>query len=336
MHEFVTHWIGDTHTAFLFVIIAVTLLVLGKGADLLVEEAVALSTRMGISKVLIGATIVSLGTTLPEVTVSVMAAIGGNPDLALGNAVGSVICDTGLILGVATLIGTVPLNRALLNRQGYVQLGVALLMVVVCLPLSDLGSTFTTGGALPQVVGFAFLALLAGYLWLSARWAKNAEGIVPEVETHEEASVPVILLKIVFGLALIILSSEVLIPTVEETAIRFHVPQAIIAATLVAFGTSLPELVTAVTAVRKGHGELAIGNVIGADILNVLFVAGASAAVTQGGLVASPNFFKLLFPAMIVLLVILRLSIVFSKENLSKVGGALLLLGYIGYLILSL
>ncbi len=336
MHDFINNSIGDLHTAFLFGIIAITLLALGKGADLLVEEAVALSTRLGISKVLIGATIVSLGTTLPEVTVSVMAAIGGNPDLALGNAVGSVICDTGLILGIATLIGKIPLNRTLLNRQGYIQLGVGFLLVVACLPFANLGSVFTEGGSLPQVVGFGFLVLLGGYLWISTRWAKSGEGASLEVESHEKAALPMILFKIFCGLALIILSSEVLIPTVEETALRFDVPQSIIAATLVAFGTSLPELVTAVTAVRKGHGELAIGNVIGADILNVLFVAGMAAAVTPSGLQASPNFFTTLFPAMIVLLLVLRASIVFSKDNLSKIGGAALLLGYIGYLVISL
>ena len=114
---------GNLHTIWLFVIIAITLYLLGKGADLLVEEAVTLSTRWGIPQTLIGATIVSLGTTTPEATVSVLAAVQGDPDIALGNAVGSIICDTGLILGTAALIAPLPLNRKIVNRQGWLQLG---------------------------------------------------------------------------------------------------------------------------------------------------------------------------------------------------------------------
>ncbi|GIX46425.1 MAG: hypothetical protein KatS3mg131_0636 [Candidatus Tectimicrobiota bacterium] len=111
----------------LFPLIAAMFYTLGKGADILVEETVALSVRWGIPKVVIGATIVSLGTTTPEAAVSVLAALKGSPDLALGNAVGSVICDTGLILGLATLIAPPPLERSVVNRQGWIQLGGRLL-----------------------------------------------------------------------------------------------------------------------------------------------------------------------------------------------------------------
>ena len=315
-------------------IIAVALAILGKGADLLVEEAVTLSIRMGVSKVIIGATVVSLGTTLPEVTVSVMSAINGNPELALGNAVGSIICDTGMILGIAALIGTVPLERRLLNRQGYVQLGAGALLIIGCLPFSHLSSAFDLGGRLPQAAGFLFLVLLGFYLWISTRWAKGFGSESP-VESHEKGSLFVVIIKIIVGLAMVILSSDILIPAVEETARRAHVPDSVIAATLVAFGTSLPELVTAIASVRKGHGELAVGNVIGADVLNVLFVAGASAAVTPAGLVASPNFFKVLFPAMMIILLIFRLSVVFSKDVLPKWAGFALLGSYGAYLVLS-
>lgn len=319
----------------LLAIVAVCFFVLMKGADILVEEAVALSLRHGISKVIIGATIVSLGTTLPEVTVSVMSAINGKPDMALGNAIGSVICDTGLILGAATMFGAVPLDLYLVRRQGLFCLGLGILLIVACLPFSNLGSVFETGGRLPQIVGFVFLALLAGYLWISARWAKRSDGEIG-VELHEIGSTRAIALKIILGLAMIVVSSHFLIGAVEETAIRANVPQSIIAATLVAFGTSLPELVTAITAVRKGHGELAVGNVIGADILNILLVAGASAAVTPGGLTASPKFFTLIFPAMIVLMLIFQGSTFICKTHLTKLTGVVLLSGYGVYLFLSI
>jgi len=316
-------------------IIAVCLFVLGKGADMLVEEAVTLSLRHGISKVIIGATIVSLGTTLPEVTVSVMSAINGKPDLALGNAVGSVICDTGLILGAATLFGAVPLDLYVVRRQGLFLMGMGIVLVLACLPFSNLGSVFETGGRLPQIMGFVFVGLLALYLWISTRWAKRTDSDFG-VESHEKGSTAVIMTKIAVGIVMVLASSHVLIIAVEETAIRANVPQSIIAATLVAFGTSLPELVTAVTAVRKGHGELAVGNVIGADILNILLVAGASAAVTKGGLQASPNFFTLIFPAMLGLMIIFQASTFICKTHLTRISGVFLLGGYLVYLALSI
>ncbi len=319
----------------LFIIIAVFLFSLAKGANILVEEAVTLSVRWGVPTLLIGATIVSLGTTLPEAAVSVVAAIGGRPGLALGNAVGSIICDTGLILGIAALMRPIPLDRRIVDRQGYIQLGAAILLVLVCLPWTSLGSTFRTGGRMPQWAGFLFLGLLVIYIWKSIQWSRKGEGIEHE-ETHvDEARMGMVFLKLLIGITLVILSSKVLIPTVEETAIRLSVPEPIIAATLVAFGTSLPELVTVVTSVLRGHAALALGNVIGADILNVLFVAGAAAAVTPGGLEADPRFFQLLFPAMIFVLLVLRFSIIFSGNEMRRWPGFLLIGTYILVTVLS-
>ena len=133
----------------------------------------------------------------------------------------------------------------------------------------------------------------------------------------------------------IVISSRILIPAVTETAVRLHVPDSIIAATVVAFGTSLPELITCLTAVTKGHGELAIGNIIGADILNILFVAGSASAVTLGGLSAPPHFFQILFPAMLIILITFRIGITFSKDKLSRPFGFILLGNYATFTIMS-
>ncbi len=311
-------------------IIAATLYTLGKGADLLVEEAVSLSVRWGVPKMIIGATIVSLGTTVPETTVSVMAALQGNPDLALGNAIGSIIVDTGLILGIAAILGRVPIDQGTINRQGRMQIGAALLLSVVSLPfLSRTGN-----GNISQLVGFIFLILLVGYIVMSIRWAKGTH--VTPTELHvENKPVILILLKLFAGIAIIIVSSKLLIPSVEITAIRVGIPQSIIAATLVAFGTSLPELMTAIASVRKGHGELAVGNIIGADILNVLFVTGSAAAVTVGGLDVPVDFYKLQIPAMLVILTTFRIFAK-SKENLiSRKEGLVLVTMYGVYLVLN-
>ena len=332
MEQWIHHTIQGLPLYALFLIIAVTLYTLSKGADWLVEEAVILSVRWGVPKVLIGATIVSLGTTTPEAAVSVLAAIKGTPDLALGNAVGSIICDTGLILGTAALIAPLPLNRTIVNRQGWLQLSAGVLLVVSCLFVG------TEGRHLPRYMGFAFLGLLIAYMWQSIRWSRVPDQNPPvdEVETSEGGSNALfVLVKLVFAIAVVVASSWILIPTAKETAIRLHVPPSIIAATIVAFGTSLPELVTAVTAARSGHGELAVGNVIGADILNVLFVAGASAAVTSGGLVASAHFFRILFPAMLFILVVFRVGIFTSGDTLKRPFGVVLIAAYVAVMVVS-
>jgi len=338
MEEWIHLLIAGKSLPVLLLIIGVFIYTLSRGADLLVEEAVTVSIRWGLPRLLVGATVVSLGTTFPEAAVSVLAAIKGKPGLALGNAVGSIICDTGLILGIAALMAPLPLQKSIVNRQGWLQLGAGFLLVFSCLPYLSMDTIFIEGGNLPQVMGFVFLILLVAYLWLSVRWVKGADADESEGLHDVEAgtnNTGMIAAKFIFAIVLVVGSSQVLIPTVQEMATRLGVPNSIIAATLVAFGTSLPELVTAVTAVRKGHGELAIGNVIGADILNVLFVAGASAAVTSGGLTAPAHFFKILFPAMLFVLLVFRAVVYFSEETLKRPFGAVLIGSYIVVTVIS-
>lgn len=320
-------------------VIVLTLFTLSKGADILVDEAVSLSIHWGIPKMVIGATIVSLGTTLPEATVSVLAAVNGNPDLALGNAIGSIIADTGLILGLAALIGVLPVDQMVVKRQGLIQVGAGVLLALVSLPIYGGGN-----GKIFQPVGVLFVLLLIAYILMSLKWAKDdakKTGHLDLIDVDEEALVeeksPIYLqiIKLVLGVAIVIVSSKILIPSVEITAIRVGIPQSIIAATLVAFGTSLPELVTAITAVRKGHGELAIGNIVGADILNVLFVVGTAAAVTKGGLVVPGSFYQLQIPMMIIILLVFRVFSMNKKKVIGKGMGALLFGAYMVYLVLN-
>ncbi len=314
----------------LLTVIAITLYTLSKGADVLVDEAVALSIQIGVPKLIIGATIVSLGTTLPEATVSVLAAVNGNPDLALGNAIGSVIVDTGLIIGIAALLGKLPIDDNIVKVQGRIQFLCGILLAVVSIPVF----IATGDGHILQSVGFLFIALLIAYIFFSIRMARRSN-VPAEIEVEDASPLPLRLLKLALGIALIILSSKVLIPSVEITALRVGIPESIIAATLVAFGTSLPELVTAVTAVRKGHGELAVGNVVGADILNVLFVVGSAAAVTKGGLPVPGDFYRLQIPAMILILGAFRLFSTTREREITKVEGSILFGFYAIYLFLN-
>ena len=338
MEQWITEFINGLPSLALFLIIAVTLYTLGKGADWLVDEAVILSTRWGLGKAVIGATIVSIGTTTPEAAVSVLSALQGEPGLALGNAVGSIICDTGLILGLASLIAPLPLNRQLASRLSNVQVGAGILLVLGCFPWASPAKVFTQGGTLPQLVGVVFVILLALYIYQSIRWASaigaNADNDGEEMDT-EAAGAFGTLLKLIGSIAIVVVSAQILIPTVIEIADRIRVPEHIISATLVAFGTSLPELVTAITAVRRGHGELAVGNIIGADILNVLFVAGVSASATKGGLEAAGQFFQFLFPAMLFILIVFRCGIFVSGDQLKRPFGIVLVGTWLLVTILS-
>lgn len=333
MDEALSQFFSQVHWSVLLAGIAVSLLVLGKAADVLVDKAVELSESLRIPPMVVGATIVSLGTTAPEAAVSVLAAIEGSPGLALGNAVGSVIADTGLILGLACLIAPLRLDPKIVNRQGWIQLGAGVLLVVLCLPWSRPDQAFTEGGTLAQWSGFVLVLLLAAYLYISVRWASQERASTLESEEAPHSQAWLTLVQLAAAVALVVISAHVVIPGVTEAALRVSVPESVIAATLVAFGTSLPELVTAVTAARRGQGELAVGNIIGADILNVLFVAGTAAAVTPSGLRAGGNFFTVLFPAMLFILVVFRVGVFASKDVLKRGFGYILLAAYCIYIV---
>jgi len=342
-HDALADLVAQWHWIAALLVMMISMIVLGKGADWLVEDAVILSLRWGLPRVVVGATIVSLGTTTPEAVVSVMAAIQGSPDMALGNAVGSIICDTGLILGIACLIAPLPIDPRIANRQGWVQFSAGFLLVGLCIPWTGLPDVFKTGGNLSQLGGFLMVGLLAVYMAWSIRIARSAPAEEESGEGDQGGSMARVLARLTLGIVLVVVSSAILIATAEALAERLHVPRAIIAATLVAFGTSLPELIIVVTATLKGHGSLAIGNIIGADILNVLFVAGLAAAVTggdtanpAGGLHAQPEFFWMQFPAMLLVLTVFRIGIGAARDGkLQKRFGFILLGTYLLVTIVS-
>jgi cation:H+ antiporter len=277
----------------------------------MIDGVVDLAERTGLPKIVIGATVVSLGTTLPEAFVSVMAAYMGNPGLALGNGVGSIIADTGLIFGLTCILAAVPVNRFILNRTGWVQIGSAILLVIIAV-----AALYTTDNEpmLNRWVGFLFLSLLAVYLYVTYLWAKQgASSMEEEVPAHELMGLGKCWLLVTSGLILVVGGARVLVPAASEIAVRFGVPDDVIAATMVAFGTSLPELMTAIAAVRKGHPEITVGNIVGADVLNVLFVIGAAAVAAP--LVIPENFYYFHFPAMLAILVSFRIFISMNRAG---------------------
>lgn len=310
------------------------------GANRAVAAGAKLASSLGMSKVIIGATIVSLGTTSPEAVVSVRAAWMGDPGLALGNGVGSIIADTALIFGLCCLLRRLPLDRFVLNRHGWLQLGSGALLVGLALILLAVSGDITNV-FIPRWAGIGLLALLVVYMYLSVKWARKhpeiLEGLDVEVETppeHKTGASVYYVFAVLSGLVLVIGGAEILIGSVREISIRHGVPSAVLAVTLVAFGTSLPELATALAAILKGHGDLMVGNIVGADILNVLFVIGASATATP--LQVQPFFFYLFFPVMMFVLILLRIFIFTSGSSFRRWQGVPLLGAYVVFLWLTL
>ena len=356
---FPEQWIANFEelpTWALFLIAAGALFVLSKGADWLVEAATEGALRIGMPKVIVGATVVSLGTTAPECAVSVMAAINGNAGLALGNAVGSVIADTALIFGLGCLLVKLPADRFILNRQGWVQFGTAFVLAALCVvQYIRLGEQ----AVITRTMGLCFLGLLALYLHQSVRWSRQharmnrEEQPPPPVSTSESDTVirieethphfAMTAVRGLIGLAMVLVGSEFTIKSVELLASRFGIPEVVISGTLVAFGTSLPELVVGMTSLRKGHPELLVGNVIGADVLNILFVTGAAAAATPLPIVFPGTSFPTVFlfvylPFLLAILIYFRLCIFSATRqgSFDRWMGWPLVAAYAGYVTVSL
>ncbi|MCB9228674.1 MAG: sodium:calcium antiporter [Deltaproteobacteria bacterium] len=336
MAELMHAYLMSMPTLPLFVILFISVAVLARAADIMVEQAMVMAALWHLPPVIVGATIVSFGTTLPEVVVSVLAALRGSPGIALGNAAGSVICDTGLILGLAASLAPLPLDRSVVNRQGWIQVFAVLFLVVLSVPFADPLRVFTEGGHLPAYGGYLLLFCLLCWLCLQIRWGMMQKAVAPAAHTlprHGGLSLSVFLLLLSF--AFLAFSSDILISTASELAKRFSISESVVAVTLVAFGTSLPELVTAIAAVRKGHGGIALGNIIGADILNIFLVAGASVAVNPEGMTVGPEFFVRSFPFMLAVIGIFRVGISLSGKHLKRQTGLILLGTYLLLMFLN-
>ena len=292
-------FVSGLPTFALLLIIAVCIVMLSMGADWMIDGVVDLAERTGMPKIVIGATVVSLG----------------------------------LIFGLTCILAAVPVNRFILNRTGWVQVSAAVLLVLI-----SLGALLFSEGTpkLERWVGFLFLALLVVYLYMTYLWSKQGTDVmeVEGVPQHELMSVGKSWFLIFIGLTLVIVGARILVPSASEIAIRLGVPEDVIAATMVAFGTSLPELMTAIAAVRKGHPEITVGNIVGADVLNVLFVIGAAAAAAP--LIIPMNFFYFHFPAMLIILFSFRIFISMNKSGqFYRWQGIWLLSVYAVYVILQ-
>ena len=302
---------------------AVGLLCLIKGGDWFVDGATGLARRFHLPELLIGATVVSIGTTLPEVMVSTTSALTGHGEIAYGNAIGSVICNAALIAAVTIAVRPGPVDRAALRTPVLFFFAAAALYALVA---------YTTG-QFTRPVGLTLLAMFAVYMAVTVLQMRR--GAVPAAGEEEAAagSVGRDLGLLAVGAALIALGADLLVDNGTLIAQALGVPESVIALTFVALGTSLPELVTAITSLVKGHGALSLGNVIGANLFNLVLVSGVSVtlapfSIPQAAVIAGHNA-SLVLDLPVMLLVMLLLTVpALVRGKLSRIQGLALLAVY--------
>ena len=315
----------------IFILLSGLLLILF-GANWLVDGSSSIAKRFGISEFVIGLTIVGIGTSTPEMVVSFLSSFQGKADMAIGNIVGSNIFNTMMILGVTALIAPLTITKSNLKKDIPLNIIVTILLII-------LGMNFTLFGKgedqLSRLDGVILLTVFAWYIWSSFR-SDNAD---PEEDGDgiKEYKTGMSVLLIVAGLAGLIIGGRLFVNSATELAKMFGVSDKFIAITVMAAGTSMPELATCVVAALKGRGQLALGNVLGSNISNILLILGGAALINP--LSFSGMTYVDLGAVLLCAIFILGSAYLFKKKQLDRFEGVILLLmvaGYMWYLIANL
>ena len=303
----------------------VGLLFLIKGGDWFVDGASALARRFHLPELLIGATVVSIGTTLPEVMVSTMSALSGHGEIAYGNAIGSVICNAALIAAITIAVRPGKVDPKTLKTPVAFFFAAA---AIYCIAAYVFGK-FT------RVMGIIMLAMFAAYMVVNVLQMKNAPAGEQEA-SEEEMPLARTLILLVLGAVLIAVGANLLVDNGTLIAQALGVPESVIALTFVALGTSLPELVTAVTSLAKGHSDLSLGNIVGANVFNLVLVSGMSVTLAPFTIPQSATLFGinsslvLDLPVMLAVMLILTVPAL-VKGKLHRAQGILLLAIYAAF-----
>lgn len=321
LHQFI-----DGHVLAAWLVLLAAFFILAKSADLFVDSSVAMANRFRIPRLVIGIVLVSFATTAPELSVSMMSSIKGHPEMALGNAIGSVICNSGLALSLCAIlsVAAVPITPHVLRSAG-------VFLLLVCLLCF---AAVVQDGVLSRWEGAALCLLFMGYLGFvfyqhrTGRYHHDVD--MESAKSHLHVSIPRVLALFALSLGGIMLASDFVIVTATTIARSFNIPESAIALTLVALGTSIPEVATCVTSARKGEGALAVGNILGANIMNICWVAGASAMANSLSL--GPRELWFMFPWMLAVagtaLLLMR-----TGYRLTRRQGIVLACLYVAYLV---
>ena len=302
----------------LFMAIGFVLLI--KGADIFVKGASSIAHRFGVPQIIIGLTVVAMGTSAPEAAVSISAALSGSADITIGNVVGSNIMNIFVILGITALVAPLIVDRSAVKVDMPVMFGTTLLL----LPLGLIG------GRVNRWEGLLLLAVFAAYMFYLFRQAlQSRDEEVENLPTYGQGNVWTMVFLTALGLVMIVFGSRFTVSAATEIAEFLGVSQRMIGLTVVAFGTSLPELVTSVTAARRGNTGIAIGNIVGSNIFNILFVTGLTAAITPIAFLSTFTFDLLVaaFAALLLWMFSLKLG------HLNRFCGLVFILLYAAYFI---
>jgi len=317
------------------ILLPMGLLVLIKGADWLVDGAVAIAKQLGMSPLIIGLTIVAMGTSAPEVAASIEAILNNKPGIALGNVYGSNIANLALVAGLCAIIRPITIPRAALRRDIPIMLAVSLGLYGILYNLQ---------------VGYAesilLLALFAGIILFmihsECKRGQKDNALTEEQESAVEHAAPhqpktrwICSLLILIGLVFLAGGAKITVASAEVIGIHAGLSETVIGVTIVAVGTSLPELLTCLIAAMKGHDDLSVGNLVGSNIFNTLLVIGASGLAKPYSIESQPELIGGFYWMMVIMLVLFS-AIAFAFKRISKSTGAVLVVCYGGYIAYSL
>ena len=321
-----------------YVLLAVSLAMLVIGAKWLVDGSAAIARRYHLSEYLIGATIVGMGTSMPELVVSSISAIGGHGDIAIGNVVGSNIFNVFLILGITALMMPIKYTRENIRRDIPLNVGISIIVLIMC----ALGIVWRGEYGLGRIDGLLLLVIFAIYLWSTMKSEKKQQAAresgnplpdsdqVASVDTSRYKSMTVCVLAIIFGLAGLIFGGNIFVESASDIAREWGVSEAIIGLTIVAGGTSLPELVSSIIAVTKNKGQMALGNIVGSNIFNLLLILGVSSSIqplTMGDITFA-DWGVMVFSAIALMIA----AVTFKRNQLDRADAFIFLLAYVAYM----
>ena len=287
-----------------------------KSADWLTNGAVGLATKLGISQIVIGLTIVAIGTSMPEFFVSIVSAIKGTPDLAVGNIVGSNIFNVLLIVGVAATVAPIAIQRATVRRD--IPIAIVASIMLTFMMLDD---------NISRIDALILFAAFIAFIWITLRNSKNDAN---EKDASTEKVIPTwkSVLFIIFGLVGLVLGSNIFVDNASSLAHGWGISDAVIGLTIVAGGTSLPELATSAVAARKGDSGIAIGNVLGSNVFNILMILGLT------GIISPMHIQNITYIDMAVMVISMALFWMFSftKLRVERWEGCVLIACFLGYI----
>lgn len=315
-------------TIWTYVLLVVGFVLLIKGADFFVEGSSGIAKKLKVPSLIIGLTIVAMGTSLPECAVSVAAAISGNNALAVSNVVGSNIFNLMVVCGFCAVITPLAVGKKTLKQE----FPFSVLMAALLLVLGYIGMSV---GRIDGVILLIFFALFMFWMVRSALKARTA-GITTdaseeadEIERAKPIPVWLCLVYIVGGAAAIAFGGDMVVDSASAIAAAFGLSQNLIGLTIVAMGTSLPELVTSIVAARKNEVDMALGNVIGSNIFNILFVLGIAAAISPVAFIME----NVIDIVVLIAMSIMVLLFAWSRQKINRIEGAIMLLSYAGYMV---